>query len=250
MKKNYKFLFVMIIILCIFSTQAVMAMDNDVSNNMTVSKNDISIDQDDASLLDNSKGISSEISDDKLGATDSDILSAEESFSSLQALINQNYGGVLNLNSDYMFDSSDSSEDWDLNGPIMISNSITINGNGHYLDADSSNSIFSITGDNVILKNITLLNGFNYNSMSSLDVSGKNVELQDCTIEGCFYYLDHENNGGAVYWTGSDGKITNSTFNLNYANQYGGAVYWTGSDGKITNSTFRSRWWCCLLDWF
>ena len=41
----------MIIILCLFSTQAVMAMDNDVSNNMTVSKNDISINQVDSSLL-------------------------------------------------------------------------------------------------------------------------------------------------------------------------------------------------------
>ncbi|WP_368656383.1 hypothetical protein [uncultured Methanobrevibacter sp.] len=47
--------------------------------------------------------------------------------------------------------------------------------------------------------------------------------------------------GGAVSWYGTNGTLTDSTFNNNQAGPYGGAVFWYGTNGTLTDSTFSNN---------
>ena len=85
---------------------------------------------------------------------DDALSDGEGSFTELNQLISGATGPV-NLNNDYTRLSGD---DIPSSG-IVIGNDITINGNGHTLDANNLGRIFYVSGSNVILKNITFVNG-------------------------------------------------------------------------------------------
>ena len=95
--------------------------------------------------------------------------------------------------------------------PIVIDGSIQINGNGHIIDGDNKSRLFKITGDDVTLTNLILLN-----ANSGTD----------------------DGNGGAVQWTGANGELNNTVIAHSIANTKGGGVYWTGATGKIRNIRF------------
>ena len=83
-------------------------------------------------------------------------------------------GGVVNLENNYAYDDSFSS-----NG-ITITNPITINGNGFTINGMGQSRIFNITSlNNVILNNITFMNG-NSNLGGAIilngDVSGIGID--------------------------------------------------------------------------
>jgi len=104
-------------------------------------------------------------------------------------------------------------------GQMNIYDNLTINGNGHFLDALGKCRIFSITGDDVTLDNILFRNG------ASSGVDGT---------------LSDKNNGGAIYWSGADVTVNNCTFTNNNATLYGGVVYLiSNGDVIISNSTFK-----------
>lgn len=125
----------------------------------------------------------------------------ENSFADLQKEIgNTEENGTLNLNKDYTWTSSDSKD------PIIINKSMTVNGNGHIIDAKKQTSIFKIDESaNVVLKNINFINA------NSSD----------------------DENGGAVYFDGN-GSAVNCNFMNCSSSEYGGAVYFKG-DGSISN---------------
>ncbi|MBQ8017447.1 MAG: Ig-like domain repeat protein [Methanobrevibacter sp.] len=153
-------------------------------------------------------------SDDELSADNLDNILSEQTgtFTELQELVSS--GGTIDLTKDYKFDSS---TDDDFNDGISISRSVTINGNNHVIDAQGQGRIFEITASNVILKDLTIINGYYY------------------------HYRYNNDYGGAIYWSGSNGQVINSTFKNNYADDTGGAIYWAGSNGKITNSHFDNN---------
>ncbi len=138
----------------------------------------------------------------------SDVLKEEsKSFSDLQRTINQaSSGSEIELNSDYAYTPG---VDSGTNG-ITISKAITINGKNHTIDGNELSRIFQISGQNVVLKNLNLVNG---------------------------HSLEY---GGAVKWTGSNGKLLNSTLTNNSAS-IGGAIYWGGSNGLIENNTIENN---------
>ena len=125
-------------------------------------------------------------------------------------------------------------KDYAVNSTIIINNAITIDGNGHTLDAGGSCSIFTANADNVYLKNIVFKNTFDSGDGGAVYSSFKDVYITNCTFIKCF----SGSSGGAIY--GNYGKIDDCRFVECSAN-YGGAVYLssgTSKYGAIHNSKF------------
>lgn len=83
-------------------------------------------------------------------------------------------------------------------GQMHIDTHFTLNMNGYAINAKGYCRIFNITGDNVVLKNIRLLNG---------NPDGRNGSA--------------DKNGGALLWLGQNGTMIGLTF-LNNTAEYGG----------------------------
>ena len=139
-------------------------------------------------------------------ANDFEVLGADEigTFSQLQNEIDNAVNGSLNLTRDYQWDS-------DFTGyGIVINKPITINGNGHYIDASGKIRIFELKAkSDVILDDITFKNG---------------------NTDGC---------GGAinVWYDLSNSSFTNLNFINNTAADNGGAIRFRYSS---TNNTFEN----------
>ena len=105
----------------------------------------------------------------------------------------------IKLTQDYIFNPSN--DEKHINGIDIEIDNFIIDGQGHTINGNKQARIFNIKSDNVVLKNINLINGFT------------------------------NEHGGSVYWTGENGTIINSNFKDNYASRYGGAVSfkWTGT---------------------
>ncbi|MBE6499909.1 MAG: hypothetical protein E7Z80_05125 [Methanobrevibacter thaueri] len=93
---------------------------------------------------------------------------------------------------------------------INVNKTIKIEGTG-IISAGNSIQIFNITADNVEIKDLTL-------------TKGKSTT-----------------NGGAIIWSGNNGKLTNVKLMNNDAANYGGAVYATGNNTNIKGSTFTGN---------
>ena len=105
---------------------------------------------------------------------------------------NTESGNTLKLDKDYSNSKS--------NGEIIISKSITIDGNGHILDSNSASGVFNVkTPDTVILKNIVFKNGNSKNGGAiafncNMDIdSSKHVD--NCTFINC-----NADESGAIYF--------------------------------------------------
>ncbi|WP_296877808.1 hypothetical protein [uncultured Methanobrevibacter sp.] len=149
----------------------------------------------------------------------------------------------VKLDKNYTFSDSD------LQGPIPIepnsgidiSASCTIDGQNNYVDGNHLSRIFTISGDNVVLKNIKFLNA----NHTAVWLTGSNCIIDNCTfannsINGSVDY----HGGGAIYWRGTGGKVINSVFNNNSVidgddkHARGGSIFWTGDDGNVSYCNF------------
>lgn len=123
------------------------------------------------------------------------------------------------------------------NKGIVISKPITIDGAGHTLNGNSQSRMFNITSDNVVIKNIHFVNGNAYGKYFSSGVGG-----------------------GAIYWSGANGRLDNCSFTDNAGRgieddgqqdgtlyrfmpmgakvNEGGAIVWSGANGVVSNSIF------------
>ena len=99
-----------------------------------------------------------------------------DSFYALQYEIDNMKGNVLNLSNNYEFYS----EIDDPNG-IKINKSITINGNGFIIDGKDGSRIFNISADNVVLENISLINGNGING-SAIYAEGENITIMNSIL--------------------------------------------------------------------
>ncbi len=142
--------------------------------------------------------------DDNMTDTADEVLSAEptedlevsqpEDFSELVGLIkNTSSGKTLTLEKDYINDGT-------YTKGILISKKMTIDGQGHTLDANNKSNIFRISNSQVILKNINFINSYTKDYST---VYGK------CTVINCtFINCTTEKDGGAIY----SGTAYNSSF--------------------------------------
>lgn len=142
----------------------------------------------------------------------------EGDFDILQELINNakaNNIKLIELDRDYIYViGADTIED----GITIDSSDLTINGNGHKIDAKGQTRIFNVgiadttNALNVIIKNMIFANG-------------KPSSMQ----------------GGAIRWYGWDGTLINCTFVNNSASNNGGAVYLYGQNANVINCTFKNN---------
>lgn len=144
---------------------------------------------------------------------------------------------------------------------INITKSITINGNGHVIDANNRSRIFWIKADDVMIRNLTFANANAHLAGGSISWWGNNATLADCT----FVNSTAVSGGGALYFKGNDVSLTNCNFEnnrVNYGaavsltdgagfdpsmihipvvNAEGGAVYINGDNSKIENCSFSNN---------
>lgn len=142
--------------------------------------------------------------DSKVKATSTLIVvdSTDNNYNSFRSEVSSvSSGGTLYLDKDYVFEGN-------LNSKFTINKEITIDGRGHTVDANYSNGIFSISADNVVIKNVIFKNVYS-------------------TTSG----------GGAIAWNGKYGKLTNCTFINNHATA-GGAVYWNSYQAEMSDCNF------------
>lgn len=191
--------------------------------------------------------------DDKVSAVENNEIISEGNagtFSELQNNITEKYGSTLILTKDY-----EREDDFDSNG-IIINQSITIDGQGHKIDAQGKSRIFKITSDNVTLKNINFINGnttmeggavyfeksgsvsdcnFTNNEAMNVIACGGAIYMDSGSVYNCNFVNNYaEHNGGAILM----GSIKNCNFTDNYGD-YGGAVYFVENTPiEIINSNF------------
>lgn len=132
-------------------------------------------------------------------------------------------------------------ENWDV-GPLNIYGTITINGNGFWIDAKGHTRIFYINASDVVLNDIVFkngnANGDNSTSSNKLQGGAILIEANNCKINNCTFTLNNATQGGAVFiQNNATGTIINhSTFTENNAT-YGTAIYVNGSSNFLINDT-------------
>ena len=158
-------------------------------------------------------------------------------FEILQGLINDaiaNGQSELVLTRSYTFTPGNSTHPLDFGvGDIEINAPLIINGNGWTVDSLGYSRIFVVNGNNVVIKDLTLVNGNNFNdTLNTMDSTGVRT------------------GGGAILWNGANGVIDScvfsndtvvSTFQNTALNGRGGAVLWRGSNATISNSVFENN---------
>jgi len=152
-------------------------------------------------------------------------------FKNLQTLINDDTTGEITLDRDYYGNSTE----------IVISKNITINGNGHTLNANGSSRIFHITAGYVVINNLTFVNSFTESDGGAVYFdSGSTGIVRNCnftnnTINGNYYV------GGAVCFSDdSYGTVTNCNFVNNTVSENGCCIVYF-DNGTLTNCNFTGN---------
>ena len=76
---------------------------------------------------------------------------------------------------------------------VNVNKTITINGNGFYLNGNDEARILNITADNVVLSNIKFINGYSLVG-GAIFVNGTN-----CSIDNCYFTSNDAYNGGTIF---------------------------------------------------
>jgi predicted outer membrane repeat protein len=235
----------LILLVCIISISAVSATDDTASDIISTNDNEeIVLDDnlnDDVISTDNSE-------DGKLLLEDNteELISNENekplsepddgTFQALQNKINAGYGTTITLENDYKCEDGFNREG------IEIANAITIDGKGHKIDAQGKGRIFKVNiyCDNVILKNITFLNGNNaLGGAISFDSDNKN-----CLVSNCTFINNNAVVGGAIRANDYlNILISDCYFVNNSADVWGGGIHMVSTDniGNVTNCTFENN---------
>ena len=147
-------------------------------------------------------------------------------FTSLQTDITTSTGSI-ELTQDYVYDNTTDSEL--KNGIVIKENNFVVNGNGHTIDGSNQSRIFLITGSNVTLKNLNLING--NNKIGGAILSNNLTNFENITFTG-----NTAEFGAAI--VGTNLIIENSNFTDNHAEK--GVVYSASGNLEIENSLFAN----------
>ena len=135
-----------------------------------------------------------------------EINSSNNDFSTLSNEINASYQTKsLDLTKDYLF--NEESDGNYTEGILIDIDNLVIDGHGHTINANKQARIFNINSNNVILKNIIIINGIS------------------------------DTHGGAIYWAGSNGSVCDSIFKNCKSPNSGGAIYFKKT-ATVKNSKF------------
>ena len=119
---------------------------------------------------------------------------------------------------------------------IIVNKSLTIEGEYESitLDANGQSRIFCILSDNVAIKNLRMINGFqNDTTPDDIIYLDSPTPTEDSNLKGT---------GAAIKWVGNNGSLINCILTENYLLTYrpsdGKVVSWIGENGKIIDSYF------------
>ena len=159
-----------------------------------------------------------------IDTNDSVLTVGEDSFTSLQNTIDSAAPeDNITLEEDYVYNTGFSTDG------VSITKSVTINGQGHTINAGSQSRAFTIAADNVVLKDLSIINS---GSGGAVTITGNNVVLDNVTFNGCH----STGNGGAVHSTGKNTRIYDSDF-IGCDSASGGALY-LGNTATVYGSQF------------
>ena len=123
-------------------------------------------------------------------------------------------------------------------GVVINKRNLTINGNNHTIDALYKSRIFNVTSDDVVLNNITYVNGTADNGGAIyVNASATNLVISNATFEKNLADVY----GGALFWNSSSGNVNHAIFKENHlagTGNDGGAVYWNGTYCNISYTNF------------
>ena len=168
--------------------------------------------------------------DDKLTASNEYVSLTKDvivyDFYALQDLINEN--DVIELKRDYTYNSEDP-----ITNGIVISKNVTINGNGHTIDANGQTRIFNITkGFSLTLINVTLKNANSLNQGGAIYNKGELIIINSTLENNTAKPIGGSTSqGGAIYNTAKT-TIINSTLKKNNATN--GSALWTENGNNVT----------------
>ncbi|WP_296789220.1 Ig-like domain repeat protein [uncultured Methanobrevibacter sp.] len=165
------------------------------------------------------------------GYKEGDLVVKYMSFQDLQKLIDDAVAAgntTIVLDHDFEFDIGNDTV------PVVVPSGVTIDGQGHFVSGADASTIFNITGDNVVLKNITLTNAKGEEG-GAVIWSGDNGTLENAVLAN-----NTADKGGAILWTGDNANIVNSTFENNNASEGAGVVI-EGDNANIEGSTFANN---------
>ena len=179
--------------------------------------------------------IISEVDDDSTSNVEDPILNVNpKTFSDLNATINDNNDSDVYLDSDYTYDLDN---DTVFKEGILINRAVTIHGNGHAIDGNHAARIFNIQNKDVFLYNLTFVNGKTDNKGGAIYWKGGNGAITNCNFINCSA-VGRYSWASAVYLDNSDNcTISNCNF-IDCHSVDGGAITWGGKNGKITECNF------------
>lgn len=159
-------------------------------------------------------------------------------------------------------DTLDLNKDYGYEGTITINKNITINANGHTIDAEGNGPVFNITPNTkVTFKNMNLVNANVHDEIhgGAIQFYGDTLECINCNFRNNTIYTIkvHQYTGGGVIFSTGNVKIMNSTFLNNYANTSdgnyiyvkGGAILTLGNidiSDSIFIDNFAKAWGGCV----
>ena len=155
----------------------------------------------------------------------------DNTFLSLNNLINNNGLSEINLTKDYHFDSELDSE---FKNGIAINKNMIINGQGHTIDAQGQARILDLQQGKTILKNITFKNG----SQSFFFGGGAIRCVALVEITNCTFINNGAPSGGAVQLQGWDNVISDCVFMANTADRGGAIELSAAAYNTITGCVF------------
>ena len=153
---------------------------------------------------------------------------------------------------------------------INLNKTITIQSeSGAILDGNLSSQIFFISGDNVILKGLTLRNGITadgavaLNDKGAISWAGDNGTIENCSlinnkafekgygaairtsrtidIENCTFINNSGYMGGAIFLSGDSNSIVNGCVFINNSANESGAIYCGQSNCVFSNNLFEDN---------
>ena len=152
------------------------------------------------------------------------------SFTSLQEKIsNASKGSTVNLEYDYEYDSG-----FTVDGIKIEKDEITINGNGHTIDALNKARVFNITGGCITISNLNIINGFSEEDGGAIFFSIEDAHY----LNNVTFINNYAKQGGAIYFKGQL-TVEGCAFDKNTAIEYGGSIRSVG-DINISNSNFTN----------
>ena len=136
-------------------------------------------------------------------------------------------------------------------GGVVVGKVLSIEGNDYLIDCSNGARAFYISANNVVVNNLTFVEGIAKTSPSSsyanggaISVSGNDVTISYCSFDSCS--ADH---AGAVEICGSNGHVLYCNFINNHATSWDGALCFFNADSgggvveycNFINNTAR-RW--------